>query len=119
MNNIISNELLSEVLSVYTNGNYIVKNTVCYTVVDIRRGYETYGDSENKEINIYELSHKCKEWAWNEHHFQINSGIAEFGGYALITNNSISFVSMDVPMDEPEAILKACEWILEVIRKSK
>lgn len=73
-------------------------------------------------INIYELAHKCKEWAvlqdyYIEHGYE--SIQESFGAYCIlriyfdgdmIFNN---FSGAEDYQKEPEAIFKACEWILE------
>ena len=70
-----------------------------------------------KSINIYELQHMMKEWALEQ-------------GYELTSNNNFCYVDLvlstmghyavrvDFIADsEPEAVTKACEWILKEISK--
>ena len=78
MNEIISKELLSEVLKVSVletkqNGRYIE----FYSTTTIP--YCIFGDTYNsiykcyvQKINIYELQHLCKEWA-NNKDYDLNS----------------------------------------------
>jgi hypothetical protein len=74
-------------------------------------------------MNLYELAHKCKEWAYYKHDkmiFQI----------AYFPKRKYAIKDFDTPLDEwfrkkitlsdmfgaetePEAIFKACQWILE------
>ena len=62
-------------------------------------------------INIYELAHKCKEWALNLGYI-LYSTIHGYECYIdsrnFIDNTPVRFLAES----EPEAIFKACEWIL-------
>lgn len=69
----------------------------------------------NISINIHELAHKCKEWAWEKGHSLCTT--------PLMANDSIIYCwdELERSKDEtisikahsvPEAIFKACEWIL-------
>jgi len=71
------------------------------------------------EINIYELAHKCKEWAL-ENNYAIKSEIINLKtdkGFAI----ALSILHCPIALKqancfaytEPEAIFKACQWILE------
>ena len=78
-------------------------------------------------INIYELAHKCKEWAYAKG-YSISSAYG-FGddemsfSYASLDKIGVgldtgSIENIDVfhsmaTRDEPEAIFKACQWILD------
>lgn len=104
----ISKELLSEVLS----------NNV--------KGLKSFGMSADESnlilqfndmddvINIYELAHKCKEWAYNNG-YSIVSGIDTIGNnicYAM----KITGYSQDYYYEQSESyddVFKACEYILE------
>ena len=106
MKDIISKELLSEVLS---------KDIVEYSIHTgfIWFKYRNYASS----INTYELVFRCKKWS-------------EYKGYILLSKNKECLVySVDEVYDvieclnqyeeyfeadtELEAIFKACEWILK------
>jgi len=104
----ISKELLSAVYSNFTIAEILnnrIDENIYYKIKEI---------DILQSINIHELAHKCKEWAWGKHLITVRSGYAEFGAWSNLANdNSVSFVSMDIPMTEPEAVFKACEWILE------
>ena len=116
----ISNKLLSEVLKetireVYkigSNSNF-KQNTLLFKL---------YGSGELCHINIYELAHKCKEWA------SINSYALESSVHMQPKRSSVAgcqihwrYETEDLPYfeadTEPEAIFKACQWILD--RNSK
>jgi len=114
----ISKELLSEVLG-----------DIISVIHGIDRGNELLfhleGNSELHNINIYELAHKCKEWAfdnkyelstwktrkeskskygnskWNEKMTEKIGWIASLGLHYTFAES------------EPEAIFLACQWILD------
>ena len=90
----ITKELLSEVLGVY-------KIIEPYGNILVWEWDKSYSNN-NCSINIYELAHKCKEWA-----LQYDYTILSSKGYATISGK----VFYD--KTEPEAIFKACQWILE------
>ena len=99
----ISKELLSEVLNL--NITYIERynNSIIYKV-------SVYDREE--EVNIHELAHKCKEWAFKN------------GYYLTIYNDAIDVVlqsnckvlenvTNDTFMYDPNLVFKACQWILD------
>lgn len=106
----ISKELLSEVLSSLTLLEIIdgkIDNNVYFKVEEI---------DILQSVNIYELAHKCKEWAINLDRVGVFSVCrTQLDGYIEI--------QIDIKMDkewktiqektEPEAIFKACQWILD------
>lgn len=65
-------------------------------------------------INIYELANKCKEWA---HTYKLS--VRSFNGYGgwfctISSWDDSTFKSKEFnATTEPEAIFKACQWILE------
>ena len=75
-----------------------------------------YGRWSNLEINIYELAHKCKEWALTK-------------GYFIYSTNELSFIktfSLETietfsngKDTEIECILKACEYILKELNENR
>ncbi len=105
----ISKELLSEVLG----KEYDVKHI---TIQGTTVWYDNY---ESCTINIYELAHLCKEWAL-KYNILIIAYKHDFA-VAKISNNitgkrvSDSMFSSDT---EPEAIFKACQWILKEINET-
>ena len=81
----------------------------------------SYGRWSNLEVNIYELAHKCKEWAVNlSPNKHALSSYARWGdirnykktnGSYYICQHLVSGIQFEAE-SEPEAIFKACEWIL-------
>ena len=129
----ISKELLSEVLKKEIkekyNGSYeFVCNGVSSAGSNEVSSTLAFYDSEiDFSINIYELAHKCKEWAYNnfglnifieKHTFDLYEASIKicrfknkFGSY-----NSFYFY---YPKEntEVQAIIKACEWIYKELNK--
>jgi len=115
MEDMISKELLSEVLLCYISSHSVNNNIVEYTIIDCRKNMETYGDSENHEINIHELAHKCKEWAL-EQGYGLSSGIADHITkirFCTATNDCFNSNKCFNQDTEVEAIFKSCQWIYE------
>jgi len=110
----ISKELLSEVLGVEVceaPHKSIVSPIIAYKYKDTEGRYQ-------KQINIHELAHKCKVWALNREvmfmSYTHKHG-AECVYHPYSHNNEISYrkiFSADGGT-EPEAIFKACQWILD------
>ena len=100
-----SKELLSEVLSKEVEEErFIDSNSLIY----VNSGM--YFD-----INVYELAHKCKEWAFDKFGIQVSSEIGEdskvdkfWTANFKLNDEHYSFWALT----EPEAIFKACEWIM-------
>lgn len=99
----ISKELLSEVLKEEVNESIILDGYI------IKYSYKYLGYAE---INIFELEHKCKEWAIDN------------GYYLTIYNDRIDVVlQKSCKMVEnitdgslkydPMLVFKACQWILD------
>lgn len=115
MSNIISKELLSEVLG---------KDIGRIEDNDNIEFWWSKTDTYCGSINVYELAHKCKEWAKNQGYF-INSsygkyedGIKAFATFNWELNGEVipsSFVleTWFKADAEPDAIFKACQWILD------
>jgi len=107
----ISKELLSEVLSVE------MPKETCFKVEYINSIEIQYYDNDlfpenRKHINIYELAHKCKEWARGR--YSISSYPTYFGYGASLTDafgNSPKNLVISTKT-ECGAIFKACEWIM-------
>ena len=69
------------------------------------------------EINIYEFAHKCKEWVLSKGYSQLSGkdDIYEKGEGFVCSVGSTTLLIKDFYADtELEAILKACEWVLEL-----
>ena len=71
------------------------------------------------EINIYELAHKCKEFAFKQG-YEIQSRIMsndhQKRGNCCILKVEYEYescIKIENAKTEPEAIFKACQWILE------
>ena len=123
----ISKELLSAVLNIenithvvkktrklhmYNAGEHVgkSKNVVYGVCVANECGYTTY------DINIYELAHKCKKWAFNKGYY-----LSSYYDSPLMHGCEVQRIASDpkLPLlldieseSEPEAIFEACEWIL-------
>ncbi len=64
-------------------------------------------------INIYELAHKCKEWTIKYSGWTLQSYTNERGsGVCRIKVGDGQEINKLIALSEPEAIFKACEWIL-------
>jgi len=108
----LSKELLREVLGVEIIEIFIFsKNTIGYYIKDNLNGN---GKQIEHKINIHELAHhRCKEWATNNGWY-ILSYYQHRNGYALPCEEEEEEQKEWFDADtEPEAIFKACEWILE------
>lgn len=119
----ISNKLLREVLTIdYNFDMQPIKEWQTNTLEWYRT--EVYKE-HTYSINIYELAHKCKEWA-------IKKGYTiRTEAYDYMENDSFSGTywwvirlrpkvwsengcpNCGANNSEPEAIFKACEWVLD------
>ena len=106
----ISKELLSKVLrkevTQIGGENSIVRyHRVEYVGMDNHRQVRADGN-----INIYELAHICKEWADKE---AVNSFKSWKGDDVWHSEFTYGFEFIEFDGDtEPEAIFRACEWML-------
>lgn len=111
----ISKELLSEVLGKTVD--------IVYTKDHVGNDFKTfirprYGDFLD-EINIYELAHKCKEWAYKQKQsYRVTSGFTNLPDYdyeAIIENPTSTGTKREIfeADSEPEAVFQACQYILE------
>ena len=112
----ISKELLSNVLDnevpyqVKVHKIIIKNNSLNYFYNSKDSGGGLF--EANEYINIYELAHKCKEWAiskgWILHEVRnLKEYIIYFGGDYREPSDDFRAET------EPEAIFKACQWILD------
>jgi len=109
----ISNELLSEVLGLEIDDmrrDNHTQNWIDYTTV--------YDDiNQSSMINIYELAHKCKEWAYSLGHVVSTQYRTDYSNAttSLAWCESLAYEGrQNFKADtEPEAIFRACEWILQ------
>lgn len=114
MNDVISKELLREVLGYKVE--YVEECEHRDNIIGI---WNNINSTPIKELNIYELAHKCKEWAYKK-------------GYILMstirTNSSLAICEFSKSgkhdyedelynnfraHTEHEAVFLACKWILE------
>ena len=104
----VSKELLSEVLDTdikHINKISIDTNSVCFSI--------PYGV---RCIKIYELAHKCKEWAYNNG-YEIR--YTSRGSYYLALFNS-RYPRKTKQLNETfQEMIKACEWILKELKCKK
>lgn len=107
----ISKELLSEVL-----GFDVVKIEIKDNILDFDCAFDAVVIV--KKINIYELAHKCKEWALNKNYILLSSIEIDcsYCDISFIINNKARH-KLITGASEIEAIFKACEWILKEIKK--
>lgn len=108
----------------------ISKELLC-KVLELKKIDEIYQEDNllyfcesNKGINIYELAHKCKEWAVSKR-YSLYSGydklINKYGVYVnllLLGDDESTIGGWDTEIyfianTEPEAIFKACQYIME------
>lgn len=132
----ISKELLEAVLGVEVTNvrDTMYDNELRFETPDeeLRRKFSPYVP----KINIYELGFKCKEWAFYTYKISVSSfksGSFYLKEFNQIKDNSEYWVELDTASidceinindsgifksySEPEAIFKACEWILKEINK--
>lgn len=104
----ISKELLSEVLGIEVISVQVISITVHYA----------YKNVEDKEIidklNIHYVAHKCKEWA-RHNKFRLVGWyrIGKSKDYKIDVHNHDMCIYESSSKTEPEAIFKACQWILD------
>ena len=126
----ISKELLSSVL-----GLTVVKGLELEGIVLWYKGIVNINNqppyAKELNINIYELAHKCKEWAFEfrfdnkptnnryymqrsgyEDKFNVEKQKREKLGYMTLTFGCLGHTKTFYADTEPEAIFKASEWIL-------
>jgi hypothetical protein len=122
MSDIISKELLSIVF-----GGEKVQHIIEDSAFAEEKYYEELEDSEVLIVyaggafnkwNIHELAHKCKEWAFKEgytfsfYRYKIDNYRHTI--YIYKEGDSIDGIGDVISFDtEPEAIFKACQWILD------
>ena len=108
MKNIITKELLNTVLNTNAIWTNIVDN-------EVRYGTDSYEHSYFK-MNLDTFTHKCKEWAVTKNHI-LNSACehGDYYAYCKVPSELKDFRSYT----EPEAVIEACEWILNEIKKDK
>ncbi len=120
----ISKELLSEVtnIKILTIESFCPKNEICWTynnVTKIGKTIVAARDGGRGYINIYEFADKCKEWIFNQGFVSEYTYAGENSNFVI--NDFVSDVGELPPVfqgdTEPEAVFKACEWILNQIKE--
>ena len=108
----ISKELLSMVLDKKVIPSHEWDNNLEYS-------FMINGKKHSQHINIYELAHTCKEWAFNNGNFILQSAYIPKGTFTsayCITQSNFSYPKYDETFHadtEPEATFQACQWILD------
>ena len=124
MNYLPSKELLTEILKENVKEVYEIGSNPNFK--DNTLLFNLNGCGELCNINIYELAHKCKEWAYTNKYrlssgqhrlntkqeYYINNQIASYFCSVYYITNDDSDIQIDANT-EPEAIFKACQWILD------
>jgi hypothetical protein len=113
----ISKELITQILRVYPqyskqdectgNITYEGKSSIIYFEVNSKM---------ISQCNVYELAHKCKEWAMSKGFIILTYGEAYYNVdvHYKCNNSKIGRMAFyDTAQEEPEAIFKACQWILD------
>lgn len=128
----ISKELLSEVINIKIEdivdlkmfGKDLKYYEKCLLKSCCDGRLSNHKDSICKSINIYELAHKCKEWALSKQ-YSLYSGydklINKYGVYinlSLLGDDEATIGGWDTEIyfivdTEVEAIFKACQWLLD------
>ena len=101
----ISKELLCEVLDKDKRNITKIKNNQSKTIVEYEQ-FERYWGA----INIYELAHKCKEWAFDKFNYEIYTSTTY--GYVLNEENNLVHESISLE-SEQQYCFDACQWILD------
>ena len=75
-------------------------------------------DGITSRMNIYEVMYKCKEWAINKHKYRLlTEPYNDYGYIDWMVEATLYGKSnpkrFSLYKSEPEAVFKACEWILE------
>lgn len=112
----ISKELLSAVLGREVKKVIKVeqKDVIGLLTFKVLRFETPYGDM--RSISIHELAHKCKEWAMSKGYVLLTVGGMYYNCYVHYTTNKSEWgnrANECSASTEPEAIFKACEWVLE------
>ena len=106
----LSKEVLSEVLKcnvvkVCEQDNHIQNNEVEY------QWSELNGDINSTYINIYELSHKCKEWIYDKgYDLVVTRDHSATFVKILLENRTVRF-KISETKTETELVFEACEFL--------
>lgn len=102
----ISKELLSEVLGSKVLNYSCNSKSIYYDYIEDGITYTSYN------INIYELAHKCKKWAFDKGYI-----LSSHKNCCYIYSSLMTFIDEFNDNSEIEAIIKACEWTRKEINK--
>ena len=111
-----SKELLSEVLDIKVVEVYKIRSNPNFKDNTLLHRIE--GCAVLFTINIHELAHKCKEWAY-KNKFIIETGFTTSGDwfYTVLevkdTSPYVAEVKTNWGITEPEAVFQACQWVLD------
>ena len=115
----ISKELLSEVLLETLKRHDTSFKSVTESVIDKELVHINYrrtdGIITGYFINIYELAHKCKEWAYKHKYDLLSAFYQDCSVIDLRTHNEV-YLTTTMPETEFKEyvdIFKACQWILD------
>jgi len=122
-------ELLSEIYNI--ENCRISRKVENYAIInDNTIAIKFYMEDGHKHVNIYELAHKCKEWAYRNK-YVISSGLSKATDdtieYDCIIEHFNTYYCQEdknahkqfVSDTEQEAIFQACKWILERIKDER
>jgi hypothetical protein len=119
MKNIISSRLLGNVLGCECTKSYFEDNhNLVHYFYEYDVTWSELRQHQKDTINIYELAHKCKEWAL-KHDCELLSCVKSTRSICDIYSNLLDCKFTHYADSEPEAIFKACEWILNETNKHK
>ncbi len=110
----ISKELLGEVLELDIQSFYISETSNNNLTMQVRCPIKE--ELYSKSINIYELAHKCKEWALSKECELLSCIRDENTSLCDIYSDVLDCKFTHYANTEPEAIFKACEWILKELK---
>lgn len=119
----ISKELLSVVINkkivVDDISNIELKENTITFIEDYWDEDEGSGFYRSHTINIYELAHKCKEWA-NKQGILLRSsidGVVDFYDFRINGEDKGEFIDCrEFKCSEVEAVIQACQWILDNVK---
>lgn len=113
-----SKELLSEVLEI-NDINLIIYDIDFPNIIEYTQYANITRGVRSTEINIYELAHKCKEWAISKG-YDVLSGGLEAGLYSCYIDYADKRYTLQMsPLyhtfedTEPEAIFNATQYIYD------
>jgi len=118
MENTISKELINSVMNYNDESNRTTDNIkIKDNKIEIYYSHPDFGE-DLEAINIHELANVCKEWAYNkeiiiESAIWFNAPLMEKMARAKAKCNNEDESPYFIGLSEPEAIFKACQWILD------